>query len=310
MSLAPETLRAYVDGELAPQWHAAVEAALTADLELAAMAAQLQASRLPYQAAFAQQLVQPVPAGLQATVDALLAAPQPALAPSLAPASAQPSVWSGSRVWAGASAGTGAKAGAGSGSSSAVPVAALAPGGPGAGAALAQGGGPSSRWSTGLWMLLSLLTGLVLATGLRPAAQPVADPWVRKVASYHAMYARETVQDGEPAGLPTQALLRRLQQQGLVLRIPDLSGQGLQFVRAQQLQFEGRPVLQLVYLPRQGLPVAVCLIPATDQVEQAVQVDGQQALTWFSSGWAYVLIGSLPVQDMQQIRSSLPQALL
>lgn len=165
-------------------------------------------------------------------------------------------------------------------------------------------------------MLLSLFAGLAAATWLQPSAPPLADPWVRKVASYHAMYARETVQDGESAGqistqaLPTQALLRRLQQQGLSLRIPDLSGQGLQFVRAQQLQFEGRPVLQLVYLPRRGLPVAVCLMPATAQAEQAVQVDGQHALTWFANGWAYVLIGSLPAPDMQQIRRSLPTALL
>ena len=299
MSPDPEALLAYVDGELPPQRRAAVEAAIAADPALAAMTAHLQASRLPYFQAFAQQAAVPVPPTLTAHVDALLAPPGAAPAPAFL----------GALAGSAASAATVAASGGLSGAS------AVAGHGPAA-APDRRGAGPSSLWWTGLGMLLSLFAGLAAATWLQPSAPPLADPWVRKVASYHAMYARETVQDGESAGqistqaLPTQALLRRLQQQGLSLRIPDLSGQGLQFVRAQQLQFEGRPVLQLVYLPRRGLPVAVCLMPATAQAEQAVQVDGQHALTWFANGWAYVLIGSLPAPDMQQIRRSLPTALL
>ena len=299
MSPDPEALLAYVDGELPPQRRAAVEAAIAADPALAAMTAHLQASRLPYFQAFAQQAAVPVPPTLTAHVDALLAPPGAAPAP----------VFLGALAGSAASA---AKVAASGGLSGASAVAGHGP----AAAPDRRGAGPSSLWWTGLGMLLSLFAGLAAATWLQPSAPPLADPWVRKVASYHAMYARETVQDGESAGqistqaLPTQALLRRLQQQGLSLRIPDLSGQGLQFVRAQQLQFEGRPVLQLVYLPRRGLPVAVCLMPATAQAEQAVQVDGQHALTWFANGWAYVLIGSLPAPDMQQIRRSLPTALL
>ena len=299
MSPDPEALLAYVDGELPPQRRAAVEAAIAADPALAAMTAHLQASRLPYFQAFAQQAAVPVPPTLTAHVDALLAPPGAAPAPAFLGALA-------------GSAASAAKVAASGGLSGASAVAGHGP----AAAPDRRGAGPSSLWWTGLGMLLSLFAGLAAATWLQPSAPPLADPWVRKVASYHAMYARETVQDGESAGqistqaLPTQALLRRLQQQGLSLRIPDLSGQGLQFVRAQQLQFEGRPVLQLVYLPRRGLPVAVCLMPATAQAEQAVQVDGQHALTWFANGWAYVLIGSLPAPDMQQIRRSLPTALL
>lgn len=332
MSPDPEALLAYVDGELPPQRRAAVEAAIAADPALAAMAAHLQASRLPYFQAFAQQAAVPVPPTLTAHVDALLAppgaAPAPAFLGALAGSAASAAAALAATVAAAASLASLASAASVASVASAATVAATvaASGGLSGASAVAghgpaaapdrRGAGPSSLWWTGLGMLLSLFAGLAAATWLQPSAPPLADPWVRKVASYHAMYARETVQDGESAGqistqaLPTQALLRRLQQQGLSLRIPDLSGQGLQFVRAQQLQFEGRPVLQLVYLPRRGLPVAVCLMPATAQAEQAVQVDGQHALTWFANGWAYVLIGSLPAPDMQQIRRSLPTALL
>ena len=320
MSPDPEALLAYVDGELPPQRRAAVEAAIAADPALAAMTAHLQASRLPYFQAFAQQAAVPVPPTLTAHVDALLAPPGAAPAPAFLGALAGSAASAASALAAAvasaasvASAATVAATVAASGGLSG--ASAVAGHGPAA-APDRRGAGPSSLWWTGLGMLLSLFAGLAAATWLQPSGPPLADPWVRKVASYHAMYARETVQDGESAGqistqaLPTQALLRRLQQQGLSLRIPDLSGQGLQFLRAQQLQFEGRPVLQLVYLPRRGLPVAVCLMPATAQAEQAVQVDGQHALTWFANGWAYVLIGSLPAPDMQQIRRSLPTALL
>ena len=323
MSPDPEALLAYVDGELPPQRRAAVEAAIAADPALAAMAAHLQASRLPYFQAFAQQAAVPVPPTLTAHVDALLAPPGAAPAPAFLGALAGSAASAASTAAAASAASLASLASAASVASAATVAAsgglsgasAVAGHGPAA-APDRRGAGPSSLWWTGLGMLLSLFAGLAAATWLQPSAPPLADPWVRKVASYHAMYARETVQDGESAGqistqaLPTQALLRRLQQQGLSLRIPDLSGQGLQFVRAQQLQFEGRPVLQLVYLPRRGLPVAVCLMPATAQAEQAVQVDGQHALTWFANGWAYVLIGSLPAPDMQQIRRSLPTALL
>ena len=103
---------------------------------------------------------------------------------------------------------------------------------------------------------------------------------------------------------------RRLQQQGLVLQIPDLQAKGLRFVRAQQLQFEGRMVLQLVYLPEQGLPVALCLTPLPAQRERSVAVEGLQALTWHAKGWAYLLVGSLPAAQMEKIRRDVPAALI
>ncbi|MEI5999915.1 hypothetical protein H3V53_22710 [Paraburkholderia bengalensis] len=42
----------------------------------------------------------------------------------------------------------------------------------------------------------------------------------------------------------------------LAIGIPDLSADGLTFRRVQPLQFHGRPLVQIVYLPSQGNPVA------------------------------------------------------
>ncbi len=155
------------------------------------------------------------------------------------------------------------------------------------------------------WGLLLLLLGLLVGYwGGRNAAPSTPEPWLQMVSSYHAMYGRETVLDGGVAQSQVAALTTRLQQaHGLVLKIPDLQAQGLQFVRAQQLQHQGQMVLQLVYLPRSGPPLALCLTPAAAQPERSFTLQGQQGLAWFASGWAYVLIGQTPAASLQTLRS-------
>ena len=133
--------------------------------------------------------------------------------------------------------------------------------------------------------MLLLLSGVALGC-LRAAAvtsvqQRQAKPWQRSGITYHAMYSRETVTDGGPAsGLAQVVALRKALhgQQGLKLTVPDLRAQGLQFVRAPRLQFDGRSVLQLVYLPGRGAPVARWLMPAASQPERSLSLDRQQAL--------------------------------
>ena len=167
-----------------------------------------------------------------------------------------------------------------------------------------------SPWMWPALMLVSLALVYAAATHHRRGLAVDIEPWVQKVSSYHSMYARETVTDGGPTPAQTQALQRRLRQQGLELQIPDLSAQGLRFFRAQQLQLEGRMVLQLVYLPEQGLPVALCLTSMPAQQERSVAVEGLQALTWHAKGWAYLLVGNLPAAQMEKIRRAVPAALI
>ena len=195
----------------------------------------------------------------------------------------------------------------------------LAGAGAGVGAGSRRDGStkPTRGRPTGPWMLLLLLSGVVLGCLLAAAVaslrQREVEPWLRSVITYHTMYSRETVTDGGPALGQAQAVALRKalhEQQGLELTVPDLRAQGLQFVRAQRLQFDGRTVLQLVYLPDRGAPVALCLMPAPSQPERALVFDGQQALAWHAGGWAYVLIGAQPLEQLQVLRRQLPAALI
>lgn len=257
-----ETLRAYADGELAPEQHDEVAAALAADRELAGTAAALSASRLAYQQAYASVPVPPVPAALHAHLAGLL--PAAVATENLAWAGPAHSPWQAPR------------------------------------------GG--NRWKVPALLWFGLLIVCLAALLIAALQRPAAEPWLKSVMSYHAMYSRDTVTDGGPETAASQlkALRQVLQGQlGLDLQAPDFSPQGLQFVRAQRLQFEGKLVLQLIYLPRQGEPVALCLMQAASQPERALTSGAQHALAWQRGGWAYVLVGTVAPEQLQALRQQL-----
>ena len=69
MSIDDTVLLAYVDGQLAPERRAEVEAAAAASPEVAARLAAMKASVLPYAAAFARQALPPLPEHLASAAD-------------------------------------------------------------------------------------------------------------------------------------------------------------------------------------------------------------------------------------------------
>jgi len=83
MTISDETLMAFADGELDPAAAAAVEAALHDDPRLAARVAEHRALRARVQAAFAEELAEPVPRRL---IDAATRAPSATIdAPKIVP---------------------------------------------------------------------------------------------------------------------------------------------------------------------------------------------------------------------------------
>ncbi len=98
---------------------------------------------------------------------------------------------------------------------------------------------------------------------------------------------------------------RLLTQHNISLQIPDLKSEGLRFMRAQQLQFDGKLVIQLVYLPQTGPPISLCLTPTTAQANRATVLDQQQVLAWQTGAWAYALVGQVSAPAMQRLRERL-----
>jgi anti-sigma factor RsiW len=285
-------LLAYVDGELAPQERLEVENAIHASADLAKRVELLQASQLPYAQAHARQKLPPVPDSLKQKVAALTQACS--LPPNLA--------MSGTRA-----------AGTAEGANDPVGTA-------------AQSGLPRSRpirsrMRTALpWLAVGFVVGAFccgIVLRLAPAAlsgspehaglqlaDNGASPWVRAAVGYQQLYSRDTVAlDAPSPDVSARTVSNILHEDGLQLRVPDLSALGLTFNRVQRLRFNGKPLIQIVYLPQEGPPVALCVMKDAkpDAAISQQRVDKMDVVSWRQAELSYALIASPGVADLNEI---------
>ncbi|MGY2374413.1 anti-sigma factor family protein [Pseudomonas sp. SDO524_S393] len=271
-------LMAYVDGDLSPQQNQELERLIDASPDLAQRVSRLMASCLPYEEAFARQNVPPVPESLKLSIAALAAQHTAAQAPKTASA---PTTGRTDSVF-------------------------------GRLFAFLQ---PKFAWPALTFVAGAACYALVLQVGafsgvLKPgfdAAAPAvaqASPWVQQAAAYQHLYTRETVAYGAQ---PSDAVIKTLADirniDGLALRVPDLSAAGLTFKRVQRLRFNNKALIQLVYLPANGAPVALCVMkePKPDQSITQQSVAQMNVVTWRQSELGYALIGEPEGVDLNAV---------
>lgn len=147
--------------------------------------------------------------------------------------------------------------------------------------------------------------------GVPNPAEP--QPWVVAIAQYHALYVRATVDMALESPSSFQSLLSGFDVPWRQrLRVPDLAAQGLAFKRAQRLGYRGAPLIQMVYLPAQGRPVAVCFLPS-DRPRTTIQyavAEVQNVAFWQDDGLAVVVVGDLPPLVMQQLAPEIRSQLM
>jgi len=233
------------------------------DALLRAHAELERAADLPYRAAFDAQELPPVPPALQARVHELLAASVVAASPLAGPARH----------------------------------------------------GPARRgWLVGA-LVASFVAGLLVPRpwlqGLSPQGPAAgghgdaAEPWIAAIAQYHALYVRETVQGQTASFTSWQDLLAdvapalRVRLRG----VPDLRARGYAFKRAQRLGHGAEPLIQLVYLPVQGRPLALCFLPAPGaaRAPRFETLCSQGVASWRDAGLAFVVVGDLPAAELQPL---------
>ena len=146
-----------------------------------------------------------------------------------------------------------------------------------------------------------------LAAGLAAAVyfglnQPVQTPnepgWLQVVANYQVLYVSETLDPSRsakasaPAEESDAALANLSKAVGL-----DLSGlknvDGLTFHRAQQLGFNGKPLIQIAYSLPDGTPVAICILQSgKDQSAPKAQIlAGMASADWNTGQHGVLIIG-------------------
>jgi anti-sigma factor RsiW len=301
MKLDDILLMAYVDGELSPQERQQVAQQIAASPDAEERVAHLAASRLPFREAFGSQKLPPVPDSLTKKIEELARAHKAAAANSAAIASTV---------------------------NVAAPVTPVAPVNPVSersanddqiehNAQLPPSAPVRSRLRFApAWLAVAFVAGafcfgavLRLAPGAIPGdvlttASAGPSPWIRAVVDYQKLYARETVALGMvDAAVSSQTVAQIRDDDKLSLRVPDLSAAGLQFKRVTRLRFNGKPLVQIEYLPPEGPPVALCVMKDVKPDEAVAQskVSDMDVVTWRQDELHYALVGGNKAVDLMSL---------
>lgn len=164
-------------------------------------------------------------------------------------------------------------------------------------------------WQWPASMAASLLIGLVIGFSVfsskQDSSESMASNWITEIANYQLLYVRETVTPAPRLSNDEQLILQEKLSNSLKggLTIPDLSKHKLNFKRGQLLDINGKPLVQLAYLPDDGLPVALCVLrsDADDSLPKSGESRGLSYIEWSKNGLSYVLIGKT---DMKVLESA------
>jgi anti-sigma factor RsiW len=176
---------------------------------------------------------------------------------------------------------------------------------------------PRRRWLNFAGGGLALAASFAAGMAVKPAwfssveSKPVDDvaDWAKAVASYQAMYVRDTVERVSDTEANAKLVITEFQSHAqTVLQVPDLSKAGFQFKRIQRLAFKDQPLIQMAYLPEKGLPAALCVMKAKDNLNIDATVRRLESLsivTWSRADLSYVFATDVAIADALKVGQSL-----
>lgn len=275
------TLIAYADGELDAADAARVEQALAESSELRQSVERLRASRLPYRDAFAAQRLPDLPDALRLRIETMASAAQARAAGE--------------------------------------PVAAASTGAPGPEAASPAAGNVHAL--PALWLAAAFVAGAFCAglvqqfaaggfgsgaagSGATLASAGAKKPWISVAADYQQLYTRDTIANLQPDPAISSAIVGAIRSDdGIRLRVPDLRMAGLTFKAVDRLRYDGKPLVQIVYLPEHGTPVALCVMKDArpDQSIAQREMHGMTVVSWRQNELSYALIGKPDSGDLEAV---------
>ncbi len=168
--------------------------------------------------------------------------------------------------------------------------------------------------AVGLGGALLGAAGVAWFTRKPSQAQESIPRWVDAIAQYQSLYVRETLTGTIQSSVQAQGIVRAFAQSSQLpdFMTPDLSSQGLIFQRAQRLNFDNIPLLQIVYLPAEGRPLALCAMPAiplklvpTADSSQPLASHGMTSSYWQRNGLAWVVVADWSPERLQTLVSQI-----
>lgn len=137
--------------------------------------------------------------------------------------------------------------------------------------------------------------------------------WVADMARYQKLYTRDTVLSQSTSARDTRAFEANLTEHlGLAWPVPDLSSLGLTFKLGQMLATDdGRSIVQLIYLPEEGPPIAICVTPSDEADHDLASGDaeGLNFVHWTSKSYSFAIMGKAPTPYLSEIASSVAAGL-
>ncbi len=134
--------------------------------------------------------------------------------------------------------------------------------------------------------------------------------WVERIADYQSLYVENTVKTiPENRFSLANGLLESLSAQNdFTVSIPDLTEFGYEFARAQELGFEGQTLIQLVYAKPGSMPLAYCLMPGGGASDLPLKLSQQRQLgvaSWVSDKRHNVLVADESPSTLQKMHASI-----
>ena len=297
MNLSDHDLVLYADRNLGAEREQQLLEAAEHDPELAKKLAALDASRLPFRQAYEKQPLPPVPNQLRANIKGLLKE-----------AGNEPVVYSKS-----------------SGAPEAADNTSV-----GHNVASIESARKTTRRFTGAplfaaqaaCVLLSVAAGFLIGThqsGEQPSNDQVAvsdalpahalqQAWVERVADYQTLYVPNTVSHIEADLTASMEKLNGLgQSTGMRTAIPDLSESGYHFARVQELGYEGKTLVQVVYSKPGHTPLALCFMPADGAVGLPLQIGERHGLgtaSWVDGDQRFVIVADESPENLTALYQS------
>jgi anti-sigma factor RsiW len=167
---------------------------------------------------------------------------------------------------------------------------------------------PTRRWFTmGIATAASFVIG-GLAGGLFMQRRSASSDWREAVAQYHALYGMATTAGLNPSPEDISQQLSAVSQ-ALGRPLPRIAETlaSLNFKRAQVLEFEGAPLIQIVFETADKVPVAFCLKRSRDTVRPP-SVGMQQGLalaSWTRDGVDELIVARLPPPQILELAQRL-----
>ncbi|MDN7460600.1 hypothetical protein [Burkholderia gladioli] len=177
---------------------------------------------------------------------------------------------------------------------------------------------PARRNRPMLWLAAAFVAGAFCAglvqqfaaggfgggSGPSLAAGGAKKPWISVAADYQQLYTRDTVANLTPDPAVSAKIVGEIRSDdGIRLRVPDLSMAGMRFKAVDRLRYDGKPLVQIVYLPEHGVPVALCVMKDArpDQGIAKHEMHGMTVVAWRQNELSYALIGKPDSGDLEAI---------